>query len=354
MEAKNLKIGKNVFLLKFHKGIYDNPAGYKKVGLYTVEEITERMILLRKNGSGYAETVNIVDLRQRIYRLQLEDGTEVKFPPMVNVKKLEQEEKVKSNIEIEKIKEEEKKIMDKLTKEIAKKMTSEGMTVREIAEQFVETYPKMKLSMIMAKVTMLLSDKRPGKPKKQKTDGTKADIIIADEFATAEVNSHEEHPVTEADICKTSASILDRRQLSKFKKQYEVLKKMNPPCILPVEAAAAEIKELADIVDRQVTEAAKSSGDKIKLSQAVDEMMEMIPDSINHPEDSINHPMHYTSGKIEVIDYIQDKLTPEQFEGFCIGVVMQYVSRYRLKGGMDDLKKAQWYLNRIIESKQTA
>jgi hypothetical protein len=321
MEAKNLKIGINVFLLKFHKGIYNNLAGYKKVGLYAVEEITERMLLLRKNGSGYAETINILDLRQRIYRLQLEDGTEVKFPPMVNIKKLELEEKIKSNIEIEKIKEEEKKIMDKLTREIVKKMTSEGMTVREIAEQFVKMYPKMKLSMIMAKVTMLMNDTRQGKPRKQKTEGTNADIIIADEIATSEVNSHEEHPEP-------------------------------PPS--PVEAAAAEIKELADIVDKQVTEAAKSSGEKIKLSQVVDEMMEMIPDSINNPEDSINHPTHYTSGKIEVIDYIQDKLTPEQFEGFCIGVVMQYISRYRLKGGMDDLKKAVWYLNRIIESKQTA
>ncbi len=64
--------------------------------------------------------------------------------------------------------------------------------------------------------------------------------------------------------------------------------------------------------------------------------------------DEINHPQHYTAGKIEVIDYIMDKLTKQQFEGYCIGNVMKYVSRYRFKGGMSDLEKARWYLEKLI------
>ena len=66
--------------------------------------------------------------------------------------------------------------------------------------------------------------------------------------------------------------------------------------------------------------------------------------------DNINHPAHYTTGKIEVIEYIQDKLTPEQFEGYCIGNVLKYISRYRHKGGLEDLKKGQWYLNKLIQT----
>jgi hypothetical protein len=66
-------------------------------------------------------------------------------------------------------------------------------------------------------------------------------------------------------------------------------------------------------------------------------------------EDRINHPGHYTSGGIETIDYIKSKLSPEGFEGFCIGNVIKYLSRYREKNGMEDLKKARWYLDRIIE-----
>ena len=68
------------------------------------------------------------------------------------------------------------------------------------------------------------------------------------------------------------------------------------------------------------------------------------------PIDLINKPAHYTTGKIEVIDYIQDKLTKEQFEGYCIGNAHKYISRYQHKGGMDDLKEAIWYLNRAVES----
>lgn len=66
--------------------------------------------------------------------------------------------------------------------------------------------------------------------------------------------------------------------------------------------------------------------------------------------DNVNHPAHYTTGEIEVIDYIQDKLTPEQFEGYCVGNILKYVSRYRYKGGLEDLKKGQWYLNRLIQT----
>lgn len=69
--------------------------------------------------------------------------------------------------------------------------------------------------------------------------------------------------------------------------------------------------------------------------------------------DLINHPSHYTTGKVEVIDYIADKLTKEQFEGYCIGNVLKYVSRYRHKGGYDDLKKAAKYLDILFERNET-
>lgn len=64
--------------------------------------------------------------------------------------------------------------------------------------------------------------------------------------------------------------------------------------------------------------------------------------------DNVNHPAHYTEGKYEVIDIIQDQLSPEQFQGYCLGNVMKYVMRHRYKGGPEDLKKARWYLDRAI------
>lgn len=68
--------------------------------------------------------------------------------------------------------------------------------------------------------------------------------------------------------------------------------------------------------------------------------------------DNVNHPNHYTAGKIEVIDILQDALTPEEFHGFCLGNVLKYVLRHRFKNGVEDLKKASWYLNRDIKARE--
>ena len=65
--------------------------------------------------------------------------------------------------------------------------------------------------------------------------------------------------------------------------------------------------------------------------------------------DNVNHPIHYM-GKVEVIDYIEDKRTPEQFEGYLVGNVMKYMSRYQKKNGLEDLKKGSWYLNKLINT----
>lgn len=66
--------------------------------------------------------------------------------------------------------------------------------------------------------------------------------------------------------------------------------------------------------------------------------------------DNVNSPRHYTAGGIETIDYIRAKLSPEQFRGYCLGNVLKYVSRADLKGGAEDLKKAQTYLRWAVDS----
>jgi hypothetical protein len=61
---------------------------------------------------------------------------------------------------------------------------------------------------------------------------------------------------------------------------------------------------------------------------------------------AVDHPAHYNAGKIEVIDAIEDwKL------GFHEGNVVKYVARAKHKGReLEDLKKAAWYLNRLIQT----
>lgn len=65
--------------------------------------------------------------------------------------------------------------------------------------------------------------------------------------------------------------------------------------------------------------------------------------------DMVNHPNHYTSGKIEVIDIMEDQLTPEEYRGYIKGQVLKYTTRERHKNGDEDLKKAHWYLTRYLE-----
>lgn len=65
--------------------------------------------------------------------------------------------------------------------------------------------------------------------------------------------------------------------------------------------------------------------------------------------DNVNHPKHYTSGKIEVIKIMEDQLTSEEYRGYIKGQVIKYITRERYKNGLEDLKKARWYLDRLIK-----
>ena len=65
-------------------------------------------------------------------------------------------------------------------------------------------------------------------------------------------------------------------------------------------------------------------------------------------EDMVNHPPHYNKAGIETIDAIR-AMTDDGFEYYLQGNIMKYLWRYRYKDGSQDLKKALWYLNKLIE-----
>lgn len=66
--------------------------------------------------------------------------------------------------------------------------------------------------------------------------------------------------------------------------------------------------------------------------------------------DMVNHPPHYTAGGIETIDFIEAKKL-----GYNLGNVVKYITRSDLKGDrLENLKKAQWYLNREIKNEEKA
>lgn len=67
--------------------------------------------------------------------------------------------------------------------------------------------------------------------------------------------------------------------------------------------------------------------------------------------DAIN-PKHYTDSGIECIDYMKSISTPEEYRGYLWLSVTKYMHRWQKKNGTEDLRKAQWYLKKLIDTEE--
>ena len=77
-----------------------------------------------------------------------------------------------------------------------------------------------------------------------------------------------------------------------------------------------------------------------------EECIDEVKEETVKEDDPVNHPKHYTDGRIEVIEYIEDKNL-----GFCLGNAIKYISRAGKKEKdkeITDLRKAIWYIERRI------
>lgn len=91
-----------------------------------------------------------------------------------------------------------------------------------------------------------------------------------------------------------------------------------------------------------VVELVEQNIDEEAMQTITEKITQTFAESKN--EDVINHPSHYTMGKIEVIDFIEDQQLP-----YHLGNVIKYIARAGHKGDkLEDLKKARWYLDRYI------
>jgi len=90
-----------------------------------------------------------------------------------------------------------------------------------------------------------------------------------------------------------------------------------------------------------------------KIDDLMKVYVEMSQAELEKPDpeaDAVNSPDHYNTGNIECIDAIEDSMSPAAFKGYLKGNCMKYLWRYDYKGKpVEDLKKASWYLSRLIE-----
>lgn len=80
------------------------------------------------------------------------------------------------------------------------------------------------------------------------------------------------------------------------------------------------------------------------------EYMKMKLKEVENNTDMVNSSAHYNKAGIETIDIIQS-VTGDGFETYLQGNILKYICRYKYKNGVEDLEKARWYLNRLIETK---
>lgn len=73
------------------------------------------------------------------------------------------------------------------------------------------------------------------------------------------------------------------------------------------------------------------------------------PENARMSKDNVNQPDHYTQGGVECIDAITAATVNKTgIEAVCVANVIKYLWRYEMKNGVEDVRKAQWYMNRLV------
>ena len=80
-----------------------------------------------------------------------------------------------------------------------------------------------------------------------------------------------------------------------------------------------------------------------------DQLRELDPSKVQ--DDPVNHPNHYT-GKYECFDVLRSIYGDNAVKNFCLCNTFKYLWRHKRKNGLEDLKKARWYLNKLIEMEE--
>lgn len=140
-----------------------------------------------------------------------------------------------------------------------------------------------------------------------------------------------------------SLLLKNRDDLTKIILIGEAIKNHNDNFITTLKADLEENEKEFSKQEKKIRELEK----KIKkLEQLKTPTIENFADE--EPKDNVNHPSHYT-GRYECIDVMQDVFGNEATDNFCLCNAFKYIWRARKKNGLEDVKKAVWYLNKYIE-----
>ena len=157
--------------------------------------------------------------------------------------------------------------------------------------------------------------------------------------------------VTQSDVekaCK-NANTKNAASLHKETKSDKPLK----PIVEKVVEKTEPKQELKPTCPAIVVDSYKDEIQTVKLTKEnVKELDDLLPYGEGVHHDPVNHPSHYEgNGKVECIDCIESAVSGlDGFHGFCAGNAIKYLFRFSHKNGIEDLRKAEWYIDRLIKS----
>lgn len=109
---------------------------------------------------------------------------------------------------------------------------------------------------------------------------------------------------------------------------------------------AMHTQEYRDMINKEVQE--MLYGPEFTLDDYFKKLQET---PMADDKDMVNSPSHYTQGSIECIEAIEQVVKDlDGMEAMCTGNAIKYLWRWKHKNGVEDLKKAVWYLQRMIDS----
>ena len=120
---------------------------------------------------------------------------------------------------------------------------------------------------------------------------------------------------------------------------------VNYDCIMLGSVATSSAQKILQSMEEDVKELIKMQNH----SENADTKRKIIIFDSSKTSNMVNHPSHYKGNKFECIDVMLDTFSKEEIEAFCKLNAFKYLYRANKKNGMEDMKKAEWYIKKYNE-----
>lgn len=120
---------------------------------------------------------------------------------------------------------------------------------------------------------------------------------------------------------------------------------VNYNCIMLGSVATPSVQKILQSMEEDVRELIKMQNH----SENADTKRKIIIFDSSKTSNMVNHPSHYKGNKFECIDVMLDTFSKEEVEAFCKLNAFKYLYRANKKNGMEDMKKAEWYIKKYNE-----